>query len=77
MDDQDQQRHMVNFRIIYIVMHLVGITMIVLMCAWVSIFLGGVGVSQPQLEFNWHPVLMTVGMLYLYGNSKNLFLYKM
>lgn len=69
MDDQDEHAHMVNFRVIYVTMHLVGIALIVLMCAWVSMFLGGVGVAEPQFEFNWHPVLMTIGMLYLYGNS--------
>ena len=26
--------------------------------------------SNPSLQFNWHPFLMNLGMLYLYGNGK-------
>ena len=26
--------------------------------------------SNPSLQFNWHPFLMTIGMIYLYGNGK-------
>lgn len=61
---------MVNFRIIYMIQHMVGVTIIILMCAWVSLFLGGFGTSHPSIEFNWHPVLMTVGMVYMYGNCE-------
>jgi len=32
--------------------------------------MGGLGgTSNPQIEFNWHPLLMTIGLIYLYGNS--------
>lgn len=68
--DGDQHASLVNFRIIYMVQHMVGVTIVILMCAWVTLFLGGFGYSQPQLEFNWHPVLMTVGMVYMYGNCE-------
>lgn len=66
----DLHATMVNFRIIYMVQHMVGITIVVLMGAWVSLFLGGLGIADPKLEFNWHPVLMTIGMVYMYGNCK-------
>ena len=26
--------------------------------------------SNPSLQFNWHPFLMNLGMIYLYGNGK-------
>lgn len=64
------RERLVNFRIIYMITQMVGITLIILMISWVSIYLGGVGLSTPQLEFNWHPILMTIGMIYLYGNCK-------
>lgn len=67
---RDLHTTMVNFRIIYMIQHMVGVTIIILMCAWVSLFLGGFGTSHPSIEFNWHPVLMTIGMVYMYGNCK-------
>ena len=26
--------------------------------------------ENPGLQFNWHPLLMTIGMIYLYGNGE-------
>lgn len=66
--EHPQRQRLVNFRILYMIVQMIGITLIILMAAWVSLFLGGVGLSTPQLEFNWHPLLMTIGMIYLYGN---------
>ena len=30
---------------------------------------GFAGSSNPDLEFNWHPLLMTISLVYLYGNG--------
>jgi len=36
----------------------------------VFVFLGGVSWSStPNIQFNWHPLLMTIAMIYLYGNT--------
>lgn len=38
---------------------------------WVIYYLGGFGWhDQPKLEFNYHPVLMIGGFVYLSGNGK-------
>lgn len=66
----DLHANMVNFRIIYMVQHMVGITIVILMFCWVAMYLGGLGISDPKLEFNYHPILMTIGMVYMYGNCK-------
>ncbi|XP_053672632.1 plasma membrane ascorbate-dependent reductase CYBRD1 [Anopheles nili] len=59
-----------NFRIMYLVTQLVGITIIILVSCWIGIHLNGLGwSSRPSLQFNWHPLLMSVGMIFLYGNS--------
>ena len=26
--------------------------------------------KEPGIEFNWHPLFMTIGLIYLYGNGK-------
>ena len=39
---------------------------------WMGHFRKGFAWSEnPDLQFNWHPLLMTLGMIYLYGNGKN------
>ena len=48
---------------------------VVLTGIWMGHFRGGMAwQSDPKLEFNWHPMLMVVGMVFLYGNGKVLFL---
>lgn len=69
--DAAQGQRLVNFRIFYLVAQMVGISIIILMGSWISICLGGFGWSTPAIEFNWHPMLMTIGMIYLFGNCEN------
>lgn len=63
-------RNLVNFRLVYIISQLVGIVVVILMICWIGIHLGGLAwTSNPAVQFNWHPLLMTLGMIFLYGNS--------
>ena len=52
-----------------------GIVSVILTAIWTGHFLGGFAwQSKPSLQFNWHPLLMMVGLIYLYGNGmSNLF----
>ena len=44
---------------------------VVLMGTWTGHFLGGFSwQSDPQHQFNWHPLLMTIGLIFLYGNGE-------
>ena len=44
---------------------------VVLAGIWTGHHLGGFAwQSDPKHQFNWHPLLMTLGMIYLYGNGK-------
>lgn len=66
----DQQK-LVNFRVLYLILQMVGITLIILMISWIFIYLNGLAWSSaPLQQFNWHPLLMTIAMIYLYGNCK-------
>lgn len=69
--EDSRHQKLANFRLLYLILQMIGITIIILMFSWVFIFLGGVSWSAtPGTQFNWHPLLMTIGMIYLYGNCK-------
>ncbi|XP_067645029.1 plasma membrane ascorbate-dependent reductase CYBRD1 isoform X2 [Eurosta solidaginis] len=66
----DDDATLTNFKVLYLIAQLCGITMIILVISLVSIHFGGVGwTANPRLEFNWHPICMTIGLIFLYGNS--------
>merc|ERR1711990_556363 len=50
---------------------LIGLTLVITTIAWVGQFKGGVSFSQTEkgIDFNWHPILMTVSLIFLYGNG--------
>ncbi|XP_075160631.1 plasma membrane ascorbate-dependent reductase CYBRD1 isoform X2 [Haematobia irritans] len=66
----DTDPAMANFKVLYVLTQLCGLTLIVLMGSWIGIHMGGLaGTDNPSLEFNWHPLLMTIGLIFLYGNA--------
>ncbi|GAB0099884.1 cytochrome b reductase 1 [Sergentomyia squamirostris] len=59
-----------HFRAIYIFTLVIGVLLLALVGGWVGNHLGGLAwQSDPRLQFNWHPLLMTFGMIFIYGNS--------
>lgn len=62
-----------DFRMLYLIMQMIGAVIIILTVCWVFLHLNGLSWSAtPAIQFNWHPLLMTIGMIYLYGNCKHL-----
>ncbi|XP_053209509.1 lysosomal membrane ascorbate-dependent ferrireductase CYB561A3-like isoform X2 [Panonychus citri] len=57
------------FKLILLFSHLIGILVIVLTILWTNKYLGGYGWAIPSTEFNYHPLFLIIGMVYLYGNS--------
>jgi len=54
----------------FIGVQVVGVTLVLMVSIWTGHYLGGfAGQSDPGLEFNWHPLLMTISMVYLYGTG--------
>ena len=48
-----------------------GFIAVVLTGIWMGHYRGGFAwTSDPDHQFNWHPLLMMLGMVYLYGNGK-------
>ena len=50
----------------------VGLLAVILTIHWVNHFKGGVvwGYTELGITFNWHPILMTLGLIFLYGNGE-------
>jgi len=48
-----------------------GLLAVIMTIAWVAQFKGGVAWSRTEMgiSFNWHPILMTLGLIFLYGNG--------
>ncbi|CAG2181269.1 unnamed protein product, partial [Oppiella nova] len=55
--------------IAYGVTQVLGIVMITLCAVWTHNYLDGYSVATPQQVFNYHPLLMTIGMLFLNANG--------
>ena len=68
MDEIEQDLR--GLRPAFILSQVVGIGMVVMVSVWTGHFMGGfAGQSDPKLEFNWHPLLLTISLIYLYGNG--------
>lgn len=68
MDEIEQDLR--GLRPAFVASQVVGLGLVVLMSVWTGHFLGGFsGQSDPGLEFNWHPLLLTISLVYLYGNG--------
>ena len=57
--------------LLYGLAQLSGLMAVISTVAWLVHFRGGyAGQSDPHLQFSWHPTLMILSMIYLYGNGK-------
>ena len=55
----------------YFLLQGLGLLMLVLCFVWFLDYKGGVGWTEnPGKEFNWHPILMSLGLVFLYGQGK-------
>lgn len=70
--DRTGQGRLVNFRLLYLVTQLIGVVLVILMLAWIFLHLNGLNYNYdtPSIMFNWHPLCMVFGMVFLYGNCE-------
>lgn len=67
---ETSQQNLEGFSLIFGLAEAVGLLTFVLVVIWTGHYCGGFSWrSDPKIEFNWHPVLMTLGMIFLYANS--------
>jgi len=48
---------------------IIGFLAVALTIHWVNGFKGGLPTPAKGIHFNWHPILMTVSLIFLYGNG--------
>lgn len=58
-----------RFRLLYSGSLVVGLILVLLTFIWVFHFRGGIGWNDPKIEFNWHPLLMIIGFVFLYAQG--------
>ncbi|XP_049806525.1 transmembrane ascorbate-dependent reductase CYB561 [Schistocerca nitens] len=62
--------HKEGFTLAYGLAQLTGTAAVVMVVVWAGYYKGGFSWrSNPSVEFNWHPVLMLIGMVFLLGNG--------
>ena len=59
----------VKLRGLMFLIQAVGVAMVVLVSIWTGHFMGGFSGSDANLVFNWHPLLMVISLIFLYGNG--------
>lgn len=59
-----------GFTLGYGLAQVLGLSCVLMVVVWTSHYFGGFsGPSNPKTEFNYHPVFMVLGMVFLYGNG--------
>ncbi|XP_022905822.1 transmembrane ascorbate-dependent reductase CYB561 isoform X2 [Onthophagus taurus] len=70
MEARNEHQTTKRFNTLFYTTTILGVTIFVVMLIWVFAFRGGLsGRSHPDLEFNWHPLLMFFGMILLYSQA--------
>ncbi|XP_006624794.1 cytochrome b reductase 1-like isoform X1 [Apis dorsata] len=68
--EERSSENLEGFKPLTILMQIIGATLIILVIIWCGNYRGGFAWnSNPELEFNWHPLLMVVGFVFLYANG--------
>lgn len=72
--DQQKTENTAGLLQLFVVAEIVGLLAVVLVFYWCFSFNSGFGFSAQPL-FNWHPLFMTIGLIYLMGNGTHTFHY--
>ncbi|EZA54976.1 cytochrome b561 isoform X2 [Ooceraea biroi] len=67
---QGRGEYLEGFTLLLSLTEACGAILIILVAVWTGYYRNGFSWrSNPQLEFNWHPLLMIIGLVFVYGNA--------
>ena len=67
----DDRRSVGFFTFLVITTQIVGLIMVILVGVWMGNYRGGFAwSSNPGLQFNYHPLFMSLGFIFFYGDCK-------
>lgn len=69
MESEADHRIHKQFNLLYGITSGLGVLLIVLMLTWILHYRDGFSVTVANQEFYWHPMLMVLGLIFLYAQS--------
>lgn len=71
MEARAEHQKVKNYNVLYIVDTVLGAGAVLLIFIWILHFRSGFAwQSKPHLEFNWHPFLMVLGLIFIFAQCE-------
>lgn len=68
--EPENRKDLLYFAVYFGLSQLLGVSCIALVWVWMGQYAGGFAwQSNPKLQFNYHPVFMVIGLIFLYGDA--------
>ena len=67
---EDRAAQSTIFYLLIVLLEVLGLACLTVVGIWCSHYLGGFAWDGSSKEFNYHPLFMVIGMVFLYGNCK-------
>ena len=71
MDTIESYENNRHWFFLFTILQGLGLACVVITVIWVDTYFDGFAWDGSSKMFNWHPVLMVVAFVYLYGNGKS------